>query len=916
MPKANRIDDALTINDENDRILEFWLYARASSEFCEEQDPSDFLFVTNLGGQEDRKTLASSLDSVERTPESLEACFLRRKITLSLPFVEQFVNEANTVALYVRPPQEQPEGSTSIPPKTTKLVGKKDRNKRDEDVVSLEKAEKILFLSFDLVDLLTMPSMRLPVSLAPDAMLQDCAIEIRCGTAFLPPTKLNRYRPLKIEVHSICNLPKPSVRDEPVFLSVKFGDIQFRSPKLDVAPNGKVLYRRVLFLGTQTPLSLYQKAFFHKIEVSAFYGAKTCVGIGTLSLRAAVTDRQTEFSETVHLLPNRTTPALDDNCLTKGAIVSLRFDLFTPLPYPSHVDSDGQPAHGRFLTRGLIRMPYAAKWTSNVLEALITTLLQFKKAHEKSDVYQYKLPQPEPEAPPPKDKKKDRGKPHKGQVLPPPRPPSPISLFDAPFKIVTPPGISGFEVMDDNMRIICVEGPAAEVHKILERASAAAGHDPKLVLLMNAELFVPRRSYVVFPPLVTVPQIVNDTTTGDEARTILPKEGTVAPSGLGGRVTERDSTVAGTVELLSSPTSTAECNREAGEIFDSAEAEAGGTGGRIHRIRIKETIESLVSQQHYLLKRVLSESCVKCYTKLDALCGCLSLWNALERDLFPTPEELIALERSFGATLELPDVFGRQEFVNVAVAKQSPDFSYKEVEEESVPGVDVGALHWSDVGKMVLFEATRIMSSQKRIPAHVQQRYPQACWMRTLDTNSDVLCAFPPGSQPGGTIRYLVEAQVVRCEQTLCLYALECSSLAKSHTHTRNPAYEASLAALRKQRTRDLLRHKPKQKQKQGKSPAATFSTVQLGSALAVQSDDSEDDQLVDSPPREARVAPKTITSAFERDFVARNRRNIASLTKYVPRMTTADYDFCWELYKRRVPVAPPQRPRGPPMHF
>ncbi|ORC90727.1 uncharacterized protein TM35_000071510 [Trypanosoma theileri] len=930
MPKGSRVDDALMINDENDRILEMWFHARASEKFCKQRDPSDIIFVANVAGQEDRKTLSSSLDHAESVPESLEVCFVRQKITLSLPVLEQFANNIHTVAMYARPPQERTEEGTTINQKSAKPTGKKERSKKVEDAFALEGAEQLFFANFDLVDLLRMPSVRVSVPVQADSELQDCVVEISCGTPLLTPVKLKKYRPLNIEVHAIYNLPRSNHLNEPVFISLKLGDIHFHSPEIYLAPDGKIMFRRVIFLGTRTPLAVYQDMFFKKLEVSVFIGTSICVGTGTVSLRSAVTDQQTQFSEMVTLLPCRTTPYLGDSCLTKDTIVSLRLDLFTPLPPLKHVLSDGRPANGCFLTRGIIRMPYKAKWIAGAMEAFITTLLQLKKARQGSDVYQLILPPIESDIVTTKEKKKERSKTSKSQPVVPLRPPSPPSAFDSPFGVVTPPGISGFEVMDDNVRIICVEGPAVEVHKILECVSAAAGDDPQLALLMNVELFVPKRNYLVFPPLVTVPQIANESSAvpvAVEAADVDPKKNftynnSVTPPNQGSRLAGYESAGAIPTDTMTSLTSMREKDNME-DTFDNAEAEAGGTGGRIHRIRIRETIDSLVSQQKYLLKRMLSESCVNCYTKLSSLCQCVSLRDALERDLFPTPEELIALERSFGVTLELSDVFGKEEFVNVVVTKELEDFSYHEVEEDSSSGIDVTSLRWSDIGKTVIFQATRNMSKRKRIPDFLQERYRHICWMRMLDTRKDVLCAFPAGSQPGGTIRYLVEAQVVRCDNFLLLYALGCNSLAKSCTDSHNPRYEAHLTALRRQKTQMLLLRNRKGKD----MPTTSTNLQQVASRKHEESSDDDDDYdncnndnnkkaSADSPPCEVITASTSKTVVREKNMVAHNRKKIASLTKKIPRITDADYELCWELYHRRSPVLPPKPQKGPPMHF
>ncbi|PBJ80953.1 hypothetical protein BCY84_01164 [Trypanosoma cruzi cruzi] len=915
MPKVHAVADALVINDENDRILELWFRARASVEFCEKHSPSDFLFVANIAGQEDRKTLAGALNYAERAPEQIDVCFLCRKVTLSLPLLELLCNSSHTVQLYARPPQEEAlDGAAPTTAKQRKAGGKKDRAKREEDLFVIENADQLFSLSFDLIELLTLSSTRRSVPVPLDAMLQDCFFEVRCGTPFLPPAKLDRYRPLKIEVRSVHDLPRTEISQDPLFLTVRFGDTEIRSPELCLEANGKVGFCRVMFLGTRTPLDVYQDVFFRRLEVSVFKGARMCLGKGTVLLRAAVTDRQREFSELVYLLPSRTTVFREDNCLSKGTMVSLRVDFFTPLPCPTHVLSNGLPAHGHFLTRGIIRMPYAAKWVPIVLEAFIATLLQLKRAYKGSNVYQYEMPAPVPDAVPVKEKKKESGKSPRNQSMSPPRPPSPTA-FDAPFKIVTPPGISGFEVMDENIRIICVEGLAVEVHQIIERISAVAGRNSQLELLMNAELFVPARAYNFFPPLVTLPKTMN----ADALKLGIGK-GTDSAGGAtstavhGGFGSEGEFMGDATdVSYVPSFVSSKGPNGSTGEPFDSAGAEAGGTGGRIHRIRIGETIESLASKQHYLLRRMLSDACLSCYTKLHALCECSSLRTIFERDLFPTAEELIALERSFGLTLELSDVFGKQEFVSVAVEKDpAGSLKYAAADESGdshYSTIKLNALRWNDVGKMVSFEARKIIFSKRRVPACVQQRYPGACWMLTSDNNTTVLCAFPTAAQPKETIRYLVEAQVVRCGEMLCLYALACDSLAKSCTNSHNAAYEAYLRTSRKQKMR---LHSKKGEEKLANS---TTNRIRNGSLCSEFGGSADNDSSVDFLSFEMPTVPQSAVTV-RRDLVDRSRRTVQLRTKKASGPTAADYELCWELYRQRAPTVRPKPPRGPPMRF
>lgn len=487
--------------------------------------------------------------------------------------------------------------------------------------------------------------------------------------------------------------------------------------------------------------------------------------------------------------------------------------------------------------------------------------------------------------------------------------------------IVTPPGISGFEVMDENIRIIVLEGPAVDVHRIFECVSAAAGHDPQLELLINTELFVPKRAYAVFPPLITAQKTLETTA--------LPKpvleekacfqEPTVADNHeVSAFAQENVGSLAADISL-SAPLSLNTSGEPAEEVFDTAVAEADGTGGRVHRIRIRETIESLASQQRYLLKRMLSESCVSCYTKLHALCKCSSLREVLERDLFPTPEELISLERSFGMTLELSDIFGRQEFVSIT-APNNLDTSFEKKADEvdstcMSTGVCLDKLRTEDVGKIVLFEATRVLFPGRRVPESVQRRYPNACWMCQSGDRKNLLCIFSNGSQPGGTIRYFIEAQIIRCEQMLCFYALKFSSLAKSCTDSHNPQYRAHLLATRRQRA--CLRPARSAPRTERRVPDSALPASVHGGNLLVDGCSSESDCSVGTFPCEAHVKPCSVVCEGEKNFITENIKKIGQLSKNVSRMTAVNYELCWDLYQRRAPPATQHKPfKGPPMQF
>ncbi|KAG8346286.1 hypothetical protein TRVL_02885 [Trypanosoma vivax] len=902
MPKLARAENPVVAPDENERTLEFWFRATVSREFCERYRPFDLLFVLDVASQKDKVMIGSLTDS-DSLPQPFSFCLFRRDVTITTSLVQQLVNEPQKLTLYGRN-QQSVDGDSCTAPRSAKTSSKRERPRKVEDLSPDENTEELLSVSFDFMELITGLSATVPIPSTGCEGIRDCYLEIRCSVPLLPPVKLEKYRPLRIEVRSINRLAGSLGKDSPLCVTVNFGEITFRSPKFNVKSDGKVKFRRLVFLGNRTPLEVYNDLFFKKMSISLLSDGKIHVGSGSFSLREMVTEQQTKFNENVYLLPNRATSSLCGNCVVEGTFVSLRLDFFIPLPLIRHIRADGQAASGQFLTCGVIRMPYRTEWTENVLDTFISTLLQFEKPTLSSDVYQREPVVAEPQAPPPKEKKQET-KSQRSQPAPPPRPPSP-SAFVEPFEVVTPPGISGFEVMDGGRRIIGVEGPVSEIQKLFERLKVAAGHCPQLELLMNPELFVPKRRYLVFPSLVTLP-------VPSGLDPLLPIAATpvlcpVAAVGEGGISPPNFS--AGMTDVKDvSGAQVGEGKEGLNEGFDSAEAEDNGTGGRIHRIRIRETIDVLISRQRHLLKRNLSELCINCYTKLHSIFSCTSLRDVVERDLFPTPEELLALERSFGATLELADVFGRDIFANVPKENEMEDLTCEELKVEGARGVDLTSLREEDVGQIVIFEA--FLKTKRKVPAHVRECFPHASWLHVLDSGRDVLCAFRTAAQIKATINYRVEAQIVRSNDVLILYALSCESHARICIDSHNLAYEARLAASRKPKRLYFSSNKRRSLTRKAASPRS-------GSAHAELSHSSDGGALTDVETSDVVLSAKCGLSSREVNSLTDCRGHGArpALGRMPSLTTRRQYELCWEIYRQRAPPDSPDLPTKPQMRF
>ncbi|CAD2217928.1 hypothetical protein AGDE_06462 [Angomonas deanei] len=600
----------------------------------------------------------------------------------------------------------------------------------------------------------------------------QCWVEFSVlDTPLLPRPVCERFRPLLLSIDSGDNFPKGFGG---IVARVKCFGGEFRIPMTragDRIEGGRV----VLFLADQPPLEVYRYIFLDSISIDIFTNTSDLeeshfpIGQSSFSLRDYVTDGQTSFDEVLQVIPTRSATA-ETNCLASSATLHVRTDFFIPFPAIAHVNEVGSPVKNEFLSRAIINLPYKGESVELALGSLIKSIVQLPVS--RGDVYAYTAP-----AESDLDEPEEPGKGQKSKDTPPPPPPKePLFNFSSPVKVVTPSGISGFEIMDDECRTICVEAPLHELHQIVTSVIDAVGEGlSDLSVLLNSECFIPQRFYHKFPPLVVPPRPFakdHDSATSDS------------------------------------------------EGEDAQEAEAGGTGGRIHRIKLREPLSTLSVQQKYLLKRTLSESCVRCVQCIGQLRLCASVRQAVERHLFPTASEVVSIERSFGQTLDLTDLFAKDEYVDVEALKTPVASSLKTIgggDLSVMNDVNLGNLVPANIGRLVSFNGTLLQSGTRKVPPRAVERFTKCFWMMTSD-GEEVLCAFPKDS-PGMTIRYHIEGQVVRCDDTLLLYALGFHTLAKSFTDSRNPAYEESLKG-RKKHNGDS--HVTTRTSKHGAKPNAT----------------------------------------------------------------------------------------------
>lgn len=696
----------------------------------------------------------------------------------------------------------------------------------------------------------------------------------------------------------------------------------------DAAP---ALFRTMIFLGHSTPLRVLQRIMFDFITVSVYREenhekllddeesiSQIHYGSSAFSIKTFIENNQTFFSESLQLLPNRTSLTKTESALTSGCTVSMNLDFFIPFSAVEHVSELGEPKEGWFMTRGVMVMPYAPDWAEAAIGTFLREVLKKKRAGADSDVTAFVPIEvqalPVDEAPPKKGKEKKKGgsegkkgstsrgsskdskKGKKGKAQPPTPPPPPTkTAFEEPFKVISPEGISGFEVIDGEIRLICLEGPGPEVHHILKSTAEACRYPPELKILFNSEVFIPARRYVRFPPLVTPPDL-----------TKKPKRQEKVQPGI---VIHDDA--------LKAPDKDGE---------GGVEAEAGGTGGRVHRIRLREALSVLVKQQRYLLHRTLSESCLSCFQNLFALSQCETIFDAIRRHYFPAAADLISLERSFGQTLDLTDIFARTDYVNMSdiLAEDAAKSSYTTTTTvPRVHEVDVTSLTPEDIGLLTSFQG-RLLAKSRRIPTEVTRRYCTCKWMCTQE-GDPVLCAFPR-DVPGGTIKYEVEGQVVCVGQTLLLYVMEFHTISNSITSSKNPNYEEFLRRRRWcQKQLALLAGEHKRQERRTITTLPTIAPISDPPLYADAGDSASEPEgeSMDPPPDDTASSIGSTEAEFsefwENRFAkprgTRSSRFLERVNRQ-KRPTAEEYAAMWQMYDQRALKEEAAPPLGPVMHF
>jgi hypothetical protein len=765
-------------------------------------------------------------------------------------------------------------------------------------------------------------------------------------------------------------------------------------------------------------------------------------GIAEVPLRAAV-DGETRFTINHQIVPRRDMgegAAYGADYISNSTTIKAKVTLLHPLPrctytvpkslvtpFPSTGSILGEKKH---LSRALFVMPYRSDNTQLLLQALMGTLISFVKASGPTAAVvalppadannaQFKAPAderggavnsppssrtgsargntPQSKGKPLKDSAKGGGKGGKRggakgegssegtaasaqdeimrgmlEHLPP---------IQTTAAFLVPEGISGFEVMDGEQRIVCLEGYVHMVHLLVTKVASvlgeAADKDPSIRVLVNTDLQFPQRWYHEWPPLVKpMPELFQayGTKKAQEVhQEVAPESNTPQatprpPPGKKEKVKgakapkksapqknlqeqeEKEAQALAAVALAKE--AEIEVDRKRHQS-NRNELDAGGVGGRIRRIKLNQTISTLVRQQRNFLKRCLSTDTLRCVQKLAALRTVSSMINAVDHDFFPTPEELVSLERVGGDTLGIFDICGSDRYYSFGegMAEQA-------VEEANIQQIETihrrtlkrplstaevleQGITANHIGRVLNFIATpstvdqRVKSKATKLSNDVFPRYKQKTYM-VLDRDSTsqhtgeisedpapenaplLLCCFsnPPPTQ---LLRYLVNAQVVGAfrragdvEMTPVLFVLRFETVAKNCSDNRNPEYEEHLK--KESRRAHPREYNRIMAQKRAHYEATHSDGATRRPCRADDSDEEDQEGFIDPPPYIPEDDAPTqgeddggIESVLVRnDYVTLNRNVPQTLERWNKPIATkdnedTDHDRLWDLYETQT---------------
>jgi hypothetical protein len=746
-------------------------------------------------------------DSLGEAPVPLQMTLFSRKIVLTPQFVDNVLAGRVMVSLFCIP--EAKDAPVVVAGKGAKPSAPAKGKGAVSSVVDMPLEDLTLLnsFSFDLCPLFGKTEWSAPVSLlAPPSSLTgllDGVVKVTTSDALLAPSNMAKYMPLVIEVTRVANLPNdgplgmehnglrtstlPAANSEQgtVYADYTFLGEYVRTQDLPRTSDVVFAHRKAFFLSKFPPVEVYQKLFYpfeFQVHDQQQRGSKLkpSFGVATASVRTAITESVKLFALSSQLVPGRegsegTIPPPD--YLSFGTTLKTKIEFFVSPLKPKFVNAANPDAKVEApLSRLLLTMPYLSNFIPAALQAIMGTLVTMPKGGIDSAVREY-----EPAPPEGSDRKKGNSP-----------PPGATSSSDGkPFRLVVPPGVSGFEVIDDKHRILCFEGPLPLVHHLAEVATSVVGDDPSCTVLINSELPFPQRAYHAWPSLVLP---MDDPKAAPKDVAVTPevgsKPGAAAASGKKGapakkKVQEQDLPKQVSQEMADAP----------------PEIDAGGVGGRIRRIRLGTVIEKLATTQRNFIKRTLPVDALTCITKLGAIRHSRSILHAVDMNLFPSARELIALERIHGQTLELIDVCGTDQFVSFSDADVGNIVKKAQLEAQQqhatpAPEIDVTSLSLQDVGSVVSFVGVPASEQQRKgleMDPIIFGKFKSKAFVFLLEQQCTIKCAFASPQPPTQMLRHAFTAQVVRSGDTPVLLVLDFQSLAKKSSDHLNPAFDTKI---------------------------------------------------------------------------------------------------------------------------
>jgi hypothetical protein len=874
MAPKKRVDDAdRPPEGEDERFLTIVLTGRVLTHA---------IFSLTVAGEE-------PLSTEPLQPGAFTAQIFSRRIQISPAFLEAFLVSPLTLQAVAADPKE-----TVTTAKGAKPV-KGGKTKGESDAPE-EPAQKLGLWLINLSDLLSQKECIIDLLRnGGNSAFEKLTATCTSSDVLLAPANVLRYFPILVDVESASNIPPTTPLNlnhsmlpsdevnggkyDDVFVKCTFAKDEFTTEKWKHSSEIPFRFRKVVFGYKYKRFDLLESLFFQPVRFELHdrdvKSAKAAApfGLATISLREALSS-QLLFEDVTQIVPSREHG--ESGCcgdyISFCTTLRTRIQFLAPLPKISYIEEGSGPSSDpSFLARLIMVLPFRSDVTVLALKAIMGTLVQLPKAAKNGIVRAQEQAPPDGEIQTvTKDKKAPGGKEVVAAVIPP---------FNSGVSAIVPAGISGFELMDEEWRLMVIEGPAKQVQRVAQAAATVVGDHPQVRIRFNGELAIPQRWYHDFPPLVVPME--------DPAKKELTQRSS-APD------PPPDANKLGAKKMsIAKKNEKAEVAAAADKAEDSAEIDAGGVGGRIRRIRLGPLLTELVSKQRNFVKRNLPLECTRCITKLSLLRDAPSVLHAIEQNLFPTAVELISLERIHGNTLEILDVFGNEKFISFSSVDVASLPSAEAATEYAVERKKVTELTVSDNGEVFSFEATP--ATLIPVPKHKFRRFDHKLYMTVSSEKKEVLCAFP-SAPPTQTLRYLVTAQVVVCDGEPLLFVLSASSLAKNSSDHHNPSFERKLR-------KDKLRAPASEYFKMLKQQQQSYDACHTKSGPPKYQDESSDDEegFVDS-------APENLQERIERTIVP----NYVALNRTIDQAplqstsTAIDYDLCRKLYEERAPRQPP----------